>query len=261
MSNDSNNKYGRNRNLWRKSYGYSISKPNIVDLVDQISLVSYSLNLDSVIRHRDYFIIKEIPSGSLYIPPNQSASYAEYDEGLIPFDWLDGEYKYQNFNFTFSANPFVALAVDDDGTNLSNIMAYGISYSTTGVYIGISAPFSGNVRYRAIRAPSYPAYVTSAYTMSYITASAGSVTVTNAEQYYSMFGVFQGIPGFVYQTAWDPTNNTSDISINTETVTNNYISSALSAPYSNQIDFIVMSDPSGSFGNGFMYSFGFYFGA
>jgi hypothetical protein len=261
VSNDNNKKYGRNRNLWRKTYGYSNNKPTNVQLVDQINQVSYSLNLDSIVRHRDYFIIKDIPSGSIYVAPTQSVTYAEYDEGLIPFNWLDGESKLQNFHFTFSANPYVALTVDDDGTNLSNIIAYGISYSTTGVYVGISAPFSGNIRYRAIRAPSYPAYVTSAYTTSYMTASAGSVYVNNAEQYYSIFGLLPGLPAHVYQTAWDSSNNTSDININTEIVTNNYISSSLSAPYSNKIDFIVMTDASSSLGSGFMYTFGFYFGA
>ena len=239
----------RNKNVWRKVVGYGPQpSPVISSFYDIRAEQSYSLNLQSTVRHRDFFEVEKSPT-TRYIP------YGEYDEGLIFFDFDDITEKTFNFNFEFSSMPVVVLSVDED-TNFSNINAYGITYSTTGAYIGISAPYSGNIRYRAVYAVKYPCYVKSAYTTSYFTASAGRTTVSNATGYQSMFGFLPDLPSEKHETAWDPVDNTSNIYIDNEILTIDTISSSLSDVYSKEIHFIVSTN--GLYG--FAYEFGFNFG-
>ena len=266
MSNDKTKRYGDNRHLWRKIVGYSTVKPVQQTVVDSITNLTVSYDLQTTFRHRDFFEVKRLRQGffsddSLPI----SFSYGEYDEGLVSFNPMTGEFELFNFNFTFSGPPYVTLDVDQVDS-FSNINPYGITFSTTGAYIGISAPYSGTVRYRAIWAPSYPTLVTSAYTSSWITASAGAVLVNNMDEYSSFFGALATLPEEIHQTAWDDSTGTSDIYIETKNITTNYINSSLSALYSNLIHFIIMDLPSGSLmptssSYGFPYKFGFKFGS
>lgn len=253
MTNNINNRYGINRNLWRKTYGYNKFKPINVTITDQITSQSFTYDLNQTTRHRDFYIIRDIAG---QIITARGIEFGEYDEDLVFFDFSDGTEKLFNFNFEFTNNPIVTLKAENEN-ELSNINVFGISYSTTGAYIGISAPYSGNIRYRAIYSDTYPAYVTSAYTTSIMTASAGSTTVSLQDYYYSNFGTLQSAPEFIYETAWDSTDDSSNIDIRTNFVTSNLISSSLSSIYSKDIHFIVID--SGSLG-GFMYTFGIDFG-
>ncbi len=240
-----NNRYTKNRNLWRKVVGYGEAKPRpiIQSFVDAQTSITYSLNLEETFRHRDYFqvikpFIEIIVSGS----SGSIGLTGEYDEGVVSYAMNDSVYKTINFNFTFSSSPYVVLSIEDDENNdTNNVNPYGISFSTSGANIGVSAPFSGTVRYRAIYASSYPAYITSSFTASVITASAGTVTVpADASYYATTYATLPAIPSEKYQTAWDATSNTSNILISGTYASTSELSSSLSAPYSKDIHFILI---------------------
>jgi len=230
-------RYGQNKNLWRKVYGYSGTKPNITQIIDSQTNTTYSVDANSILRHRDYYEIRG-PYESVYM----SGAYVigEYDEGLIPFTMNGDTFASFNFSFSFSGRPYVVFTVDPNGQNQENIIAYGISVSTSGAYMGISAPYSGNIRYRAVNAPSYPAICSSSYSSAF-TCSAGSAVVVNDTFYTANFTPMAGV-NFFLQTPWDFNNtNTSDVYLSASNITNGLVDTYISADYNNYIDFIAYS--------------------
>jgi hypothetical protein len=237
-------KYGANRNLWRKLYpiGSPRRAPETVNLVDPNTNVSYSLDLQRTIRHRDYFRIIQATSGS-YVSTITTGAYAvgEYDEGLIHFNnTSDASF---NYNITFSSTPFVVYTIEASAPaalNQENINVFGFSKTTTSAIVGLSAPFSGTVRYRAAYATSYPATFTSAFTASMI-ASAGSESVVYVTAYTASYTELPSTPTIFIQS---PINTSAsgqpDVFLDpdetsfTVTTTN----TEFSAPYSGSIDFI-----------------------
>lgn len=252
----------RNKHLWRRVMGYGPQpRPVVSTYVDLATSESITYNLQETLRHRDYFEIKQYFIVSGVVAPIAPFGYGEYDEGVIPFVFSDGGYKTFNFNFTFSGSPYVVLTVDSDN-EWSNINPFGITYSTTGAYIGTSAPYSGNIRYRAIYATSYPAIVSSAYTTSFFTASAGAINPGSDTYYYTTFGSLLTQPDFALQTAWDATGGTSDVFIQDESLTDSSFYADISAPGNNNVHFIVFDGVTSSVvtTTGFAYTFGFSFG-
>jgi hypothetical protein len=202
MSDDINSKYGGNaRNLWRKVYGYQNNKPQMVSVVDSITQVTYSLDLNKTLRHRDFFIIQGINSGSQFITEEVSFPTAEYDEGLFHFSSIS-DHGTGSFNFTFSNFPTVVLSVESASLYGEGVNIFGGTSTPSGFTFGLSAPFSGSIRWRAIYSPSYPAVATSAYTAS-ITASAGSAFPNGATYYTASFATLPGIPFSYRDTTWD----------------------------------------------------------
>ncbi len=231
------NKYTKNRNLWRKVIGYGDAQPRpvIETFVDPLTSIEYSLNLQETLRHRDLF---QVPKPNI---DNDSVTYGEYDEGIVSYVMTDSVYKDFNFGITFTNNPIVVLTIDQNETNTTNVIPYGITFSTTGAYVGISAPFSGNLRYRAIYNATYPTQVISAFTGSIIVASAGTITVSsNSVSYSTTFDALSSIPTEIYQTAWDTTDNSSDVYLSGTNVTISTLEASISAPYSKDIHFILI---------------------
>lgn len=229
MSNENDNRYGSGKNLWRKVYGYNNPKPRVVVVIDTVAAVTYSLDLNKTLRHRDFFIIKDRTSGgdieAVVIPPN----LAEYDEGLINFSSI-AESGSGNFHFTFSGTPYVVLTVESASLYGENLNVFGTALNTTAFNFSLSAPFTGSVRYRAIYSPTYPAYVTSAYTAS-ITASAGSANPGGLDYYTASFA---GLPGPTFKfldTVWDLAGlNMGDVGLVTQTSSSNNATVEISSP-------------------------------
>lgn len=163
-----NSKYGSNRNVWRKSYGTGqakrppqlftyevfdvVNEPVNFDPITGKPLVSSSVTIDlqSTVRHRDFFKTfgKE---GAIVI--------GEYDEGLIHFN--NEDVVSFNFNITFSSSPYLVFNVEQEAAavqNTYNLNVYGVSVTTTNGVVGLSAPFSGTIRYRAAYSDTFPAY-------------------------------------------------------------------------------------------------------
>lgn len=231
MSNQ-NLKYGSGRNLWRKVYGYQNKKPQVSEIIDVSSNVTYSLDLNKTLRHRDFYIIKNIISETPVAP---ATPLAEYDEGLIHFFSIS-DTGTGSFNFTFSNNPIVVLTVESASLYGENVNIFGFSYNTSGFTFGLSAPFTGSIRYRAIYSPTYPAYATSSYSAS-ITASAGSVTVTNQTYYTASFSALPGNPFKFLDTAWD-IGTLHNVFLETQTSSSNSATVEISNELNSLIHFI-----------------------
>lgn len=177
-----NRTIGRNPNLYRKTYGYIRRKPDTFSFVDINSGVTRSFDFQKIVRDRDFFVVEN--GGSLFVaavPPSGSpeppVDFGEYDEGVVTFNFTDSAT--QSFNFTFSSTPYVVFSIAEpaDAPGIEgweNIIAYGLTVSTTGFDIGTSAPYSGDIRYRAVYASSYPAIVSSSFTGSAFMVSATS---------------------------------------------------------------------------------------
>lgn len=242
MASDNQSKYGANRNLWRRHYpiGAPRREPQSIDLVDPDTNVSYSLNLQTTIRHRDFFkIIQRATSSSETPTPEPTASLGEYDEGLIYFNNTDTATF--NFNFTFSSTPYVVFSIDSTPiTGSEFINVFGYQKSTTGSQLGLSAPFSGTVRYRAAYASSFPGNFTSSYTAS-ITASAGTVTLTLTEVFTASYAALSSAPSEFrcspFNTA-DP--GLADVWLDPDegSFTATTANGTISAPFTGYIDFI-----------------------
>jgi len=234
-------KYGNNRNLWRRVYpiGSPRRAPQTVNLVDPDTNLSYSLDLQTTTRHRDYFQIIQFVSATLDEPP--VVVYGEYDEGLIYFDNTDNEI--YSFNFTFSSMPFVVYTMEESdplNPNSEFMNVFGTGKDTSGGVAAVSAPFSGTVRYRAAYNATYPATFTSSFTASMV-ASAGAVDVLNLTAYTASFGALTGAPTLFLSTPINTSGSGQpDVGLDpTEaTFTTSTVAGEISAPYSGAIDFI-----------------------
>jgi len=230
-------KYGKNKNLWRKTYGLKRRKPEVISFLDSNTNVTKSYDLHRTYRHRDYFIIKS--SGPL-LP---IIVLAEYDEGLITFSAASS--KTSNFNFVFSSLPdAVVLTVDGVADNSDYIIPFGASFTATSLTVETSAPFTGNIRYRAVYSSTgYPALAISSLEPSSgtFTVSAGSVSETNATNYTASFAALTGIPSLFYKTPWDANANYgADVFLTTETTTASSATGEISAPLTDKIYFIAV---------------------
>lgn len=237
----SRTKYGKNRQLWRKVYGSRRRKPDTAFFVDSITNVTISYDLHRTLRHRDYFIIKSSITASLVVPPG--LSFAEYDEGLISFVGTDSETA--SFNFTFSAVPdAVVLSIDPVADSSGFIIPYGISFDDTSVSIGLSAPFTGDVRYRAVYSSGgYPALATSSLepTSGTFKISAGKVTTLNTTAYTASYGTLATSPTLFYRTPWDIFSMSgSDVDLTKESATVELALGEISAPFSGSVHFIAV---------------------
>ena len=196
-------KYSKNRNLWRKVYGHQRRKPVVETFVDAVNAVTFSYDLNKIQRHRDYFIIK---GSNVFIP--SGIVYAEYQEGLVLFSNTIEETI--NFNSCFSAEPdAVVLTIESATDNSHNIIVYGLDFDACSMSIGLSAPFDGAIRYRAVYSSTgYPAVATSTFEPSSgtFTIYAGQYSVNNEEQVVIPYDV-NGFPDGVFLTSWDESLN------------------------------------------------------
>ena len=232
-----NTRYTKNRNLWRKTYGFRRRKPNTVVLQDGATGKEYTLDLNKTSRERNPYLIKAGTLGAL----GQAFDTGEYDEGIISF--MNSDEETGAFNFTFSASPIVVLTLETDPDVIVN--TFGITVTDSGITVGTSAPFSGSVRYRAIYAPSYPAIVSSPYSSSFI-ATAGESDLVNEDAFSLAFNTGVGTPASQPRVSvWDDNGNfDADVAHNitnlTSNIINGTIAGTLSAPTTSEINFIVV---------------------
>lgn len=242
---DFSNKYGNNaRGLWRKVYGYNNRKPELTTIVDTVSNTTYSLDLNKTVRHRDYYIIDGFV-GAIQETPVEILPF-EYEEGLIYLNYDEfgntmPEGGIGFFTFPFTATPIVVLQIESASLYGENLNIFGTELTSQQFSFGLSAPFTGSIRYRAINMPSYPAYVTSAYTSS-ITASAGIANITGLTAYTASFAALPGTPFRFMQTVWDTSySNNVDVHLETQTTSSNSATVEFSSDLTAAIHFIAFS--------------------
>ena len=165
----------------------------------------------------------------------------EYDEGLIYY--INSDSTNFSFNFTFSNTPYVVFSMEESaptGSNLQNVNVFGLAKNTSGGIVGLSAPFSGTVRYRAAWASSFPANFTSSFTAS-ITASAGTIGVNYGVAYTASFAALTGVPSEFRNSTFNLSGSGQPnvfLDPDEGTFTNTAVNGSISAPYSGVIDFI-----------------------
>lgn len=240
---DENNKYSNNRNLWRKVYGFRRRKPVTQQFVDSHTQVTFSYNLQATIRHRDFFLIDSTITASILIPV--TSAFAEYDEGLIAFNNTDEETA--NFSFVFSNTPdAVVLTIDPPALSDDSdfVIPYGVSFDDTSLTVGLSAPYSGNIRYRAVYSSTgYPTTATSSLvpTSGTFTLSAGSVVVSDATAYTASFDTLTSTPSLFYNTPWGIANTTTqDVFLDVQTTNSASATGEISSTFTNTIYFIAV---------------------
>lgn len=236
---DQSNKYGNNRNLWRKVYGFQRRKPDRVELVDTETGVTFSLDLQKTFRHRDFFFIKTTATASIFIPP--PPKIAEYDEGLVYFTNTDSASTL--FSTCFSNTPDAVVLTIEPGSNFDdNIIPYGIVFNSCSMSIGLSAPYSGAVRYRAVYSPlGYPANASSSFVPASGTfsVSAGHITASFATEYTASYPPGDPSLNFFAQTAWDFFgNHDNDVFMSEDVSSISGTTGTISAPLNNPIYFI-----------------------
>jgi hypothetical protein len=203
------NKYINNRNLWRKSYPIGIPRrPPVIVSETKLGIdgntYTTTLDLNKTIRHRDVFKIQ----GDI-----TSITLGEYDEDLIHFN--NESYKSFSFNFTFSSNPTVVFS---QGTaagaqpNTENVNIFGISRTTTGGVVALSAPYSGTIRYRAAYATSYPSYFTGslvsiAPTAGVFIASTDREVPDNISYVTASWSTLASVAPFVFSSPYEDNSN------------------------------------------------------
>lgn len=235
MGSENNNRYGSNKNSWKKVYGYNSHKPRETTIIDTANSVTYSLDLNKTLRHRDFFIIKGLTSGAFEAPPPVPAEVTEYDEGVVHFAGIS-DVGTGSFNFTFSGSPYVVLTIESSALYGNNLNVWGESLSTAGFTFGLSAPFTGSIRYRAIYAETYPAYVTSAYTAS-ITASAGTYSAVVESFYTASFAALPSTTSLFLNTAWGTTGQ-QDVALQPQVSSSAQATVEFSSPTTSTIYFI-----------------------
>lgn len=244
MSKNNPSKYNSNRNLWRKIYpiGSPRRSPETINLVDAETDLSYSLDLQQLVRHRDYF---KIISVATVFSASTGVLLGEYDEGLIHFN--NETSKTFSYAFTFSNTPIVVLTMEEESPSFGgiteNVNMFGSTVSTTGATVGLSAPYSGTIRYRAAYAPSYPYYFQSSFApiSGTFRASAGTITPSNQSFFTASWNALAGIPVKVLQTTWDTLSRLDidvAITLNTASIGVSSAASELSAPVSSPVHFI-----------------------
>jgi hypothetical protein len=229
MSENPTNKYGKNRNAWRKVYGYARRQPNIVEFFDRETSTIVEKDLNQTLRHRDYFQVKD------------DKTVIEYDEGIIYFNNVDSVTA--NYNILFSSSPIVVLTMEDSGSNnQGNVNIFGLSTPNYNqLTVGTSAPFSGSVRYRAIHTTrNYPVFLENQFYTSSFWAYAGRIDTSLATDYTASFG---GIPSGSLEyraTVFDAANdNSQDVALVNTYLTQNQSENTISSQLTNQIHFMV----------------------
>jgi len=244
---NNDNKYRRNKNLWRKSYpmGGNRRPPVLVQFFDEITETSYSLDLQRTTRHRDYFEI-DYTTGIIL---NPEVIFGEYDEDLIHFN--NEDFRAFNYNFSFSSTPYLVFSMEGEATtveNTDNLNIFGISKTVSGAIVGLSAPFSGTIRYRAGYASVFPAYFTGsigsiAPTVGTFRASFGSTNPNGQGFLTASWAPLSSTPTSVFQTPFDDNGNfDANVAVvsSSSTLTAGTLVSDISAPISNSIYYLAV---------------------
>lgn len=231
---------GYNRNRKKKTYSYTRQ---------QVSRVVVS---QPGTEHSEWFDQTRTteagyPAHELTHPTVQGDTphYAQYDEGVINFNFTDS--KTQEFTFEFSNTPVVTLEVlADTTTGEDNVNVFLTNVTTTEFTVQTSAPLVGQVVYRAIHSNVYPTVVMrNVASSSYAyTASAGYVDWFGADSgeldYLALGpGLF---PTNLFVTPRDIRNNHEANVALVGLGTYGSVSTAVSfsAPVSNRINFLAV---------------------
>lgn len=234
---------GFNPNRKKKTYSLNRSQPaKIIATVVDGKVEYFDETLVSV--DNPFYQLQTATSQGLPPPtPPPPPILAEYDEDVVDFDSTDNETV--TFNITFSQNPYLTLEVLP-ASGFENIAFFANNLSTTGFIAHVSAPFSGQIVYRAIVSPVFPVVIERVVVSSsfYYTASAGSLPASSNSEFIATYNQMAPVtyPTHIFFTPIDDNNNgdasvgivsTGSIGLTTTEVT-------YSAPVYNSIHYLAV---------------------
>jgi hypothetical protein len=198
---------GFNPNRKKKTYSFNRSQTSKVVATIVDGKVEY-FDETLVTVDNPFYQLQNATSQGL--PPPPPPIIAEYDEDVIDFIWTDTETVTFNLIGGFSQNPYVTLEVLPAG-GFENIAFFANNLSTTGFVANISAPFSGQIVYRAIVSPVFPVVIERVVVSNsfYYTASAGSIPASSNSEFLATYNSVNGInpPQHIFFTPVDEDNN------------------------------------------------------
>lgn len=160
---DINEKFGKNRQKFRKVYNYGMTRqPDVRPFVDAITNTTRSVDFQKYIRDRDYFVIDGYYQ---HIQPAPDPAPVQFLEVTAGFSVTDSVFI--NFPTEMTGSPIVAIRpVQDTFTNdgeVGNNLAWWITdVSVNGFRAHFSAPFRGSITYMATYTDdfsNFPLYV------------------------------------------------------------------------------------------------------
>jgi len=233
---------GFNPNKKKKTYSFNRSQVSriIATVVD--GKAEYFDQTLAVIDNSIYQIQAELSQGF--------ATVVQYDEDVIEFNSTD--FAAATFNVIFKEKPFLTLEVLP-AHGFENIGFFASNLSTTGFMANVSAPFSGQIVYRALYAKNFPqnteafpviierVVVSSSY---YYTASAGTLPNNSNDTFIASYSQLSAstYPTNIFFTPIDDDNNHDAGIVTIETGSIGLTSTAVtfSAPVYNSIHYLAV---------------------
>ena len=230
---------GFNPNRKKKTYSFNRSQTSKVVATVVDGKVEYFDETLVTVDNPYYQLQQAVSQG---IPPPPPPVLAQYDEDVIDFLWTDSEVA--TFNITFTSNPYLTLEVlPADG--FENIAFFASNLSTTGFVANVSAPFSGQLVYRALVTPTFPVIIERVVVSNsfFYTASAGIIPASPSSEFLATYtGIGVNPPQHIFFTPIDDDNNgdagvaleeTGSMGVTSTTVT-------YSAPVYNSIHYLAV---------------------
>jgi hypothetical protein len=230
---------GFNPNRKKKTYSFNRSQTSKIVATVVDGKVEYFDETLVTVDNPYYQLQQAVSQG---IPPPPPPVLAQYDENVIDFLWTD--FKVATFNITFTSNPYLTLEVlPADG--FENIAFFASNLSTTGFVANVSAPFSGQLVYRALVTPTFPVIIERVVVSHsfYYTASAGIIPASPSSEFLATYtGIGFNPPQHIFFTPIDDDNNgdagvaleeTGSMGVTSTTVT-------YSAPVYNSIHYLAV---------------------
>lgn len=166
--------------------------------------------------------------------------FGQYDEDVVLFG---GEtQQVVTFNLTFNGTPTVVV-VNDSTAPDGNVNAFVTSLTATGMAINTSAPFTGQIIYKAIYASAYPVYVRRAPLSSseIYYASAGAISPSSPEFVVS-FSSLGVVPTNLFLSPVDISGSgAANVSVvGTGSLTTTTVPVSLSAHVANEVHYLAV---------------------
>lgn len=218
-----------NRASNRKLYPNGRSAPVIQTLSN-----GETVDINRFQIHRDMFVITTRVAGK----PELSYPLGVYEDDYVSFSNQTSKTIF--FSQSFPDVPIVVVTLEDN-SGFENVVAYLSALSSTQVTIGLSANYSGNVRYRAVYATEYPALVYDQPNNPSVSllCTATKVDLVAANSFTVNFASLGTIPANSFYTVLDLQNNQDvDVFISSGSVDATTGTGDLSAPITNRIHFI-----------------------
>lgn len=247
-------KFAKNRSKYRKVYGYGMSRrPDIRSFIDPLTDTTRSFDFQKIIRDRDFFLVNQNQESA---SSSSNPSIVEYLEVTVG-SFSSSLYQDITFPTPFSGTPYLGFETSQSqftGTNgeeTPSVAWWVTNLGTTGFRANFSAPFTGKITYRGVyTAGSYPVYVNRATDLSgtFAWCAAGQISAGGASSVTMSWATLPDNPKFLnYNPIGTSLDVTLDIGQNISAVSSSYAVNDLSIAYDGLIQFIALSDTSGSY--------------